>query len=165
VKFIPLSALNGDNVVTPSPLTPWYEGPTLLGHLETVHIASDWNLNGFRLPVQWVNRPNNPTNPELHDFSRAQRANRRRHREGRTNGHGPAERLEDDCERNLDLRWRAGRRILSAKPITLRLQDDIDVSRGDMIVGLENLPGMSADLHARICWMHPKALRAGRKFF
>src|SRR5258707_914064 len=68
VKFIPISALNGDNVVDPSPHTPWYVGPTLLGHLETVHIGSDWNLNGFRLPVQWVNRPNNPHDPKLHDF-------------------------------------------------------------------------------------------------
>ncbi|MCX6891479.1 MAG: GTP-binding protein, partial [Verrucomicrobia bacterium] len=63
VKFIPLSALNGDNVVEPSSHTPWYVGPTLLGHLESVHIGSDWNLNGYRLPVQWVNRPNNPTDP------------------------------------------------------------------------------------------------------
>ena len=68
VKFIPLSALNGDNVVDASPKTPWYEGPTLLGHLENVHIASDWNLSSFRFPVQWVNRPNNPTDPSLHDF-------------------------------------------------------------------------------------------------
>src|SRR6185295_7405547 len=68
VKFIPISALQGDNVVDPSVNTPWYPGPTLLHHLETVHIASDWNLNGFRLPVQWVNRPNNPTDPKLHDF-------------------------------------------------------------------------------------------------
>ena len=49
VKFIPVSALNGDNVVDPSAHTPWYPGPTLLGHLETVHIGSDWNLNDFRL--------------------------------------------------------------------------------------------------------------------
>src|SRR5881394_605877 len=68
VKFVPISALNGDNVVDPSPHTPWYVGPTLLGHLETVSIASDWNLNGFRLPVQWVNRPNNPRDETLHDF-------------------------------------------------------------------------------------------------
>src|SRR5213595_428948 len=68
VKFIPMSALHGDNVVTASARTPWYQGPTLLGHLETVHIASDWNLNAFRLPVQWVNRPNNPRDPKLHDF-------------------------------------------------------------------------------------------------
>src|SRR5687767_6660404 len=68
VKFIPISALVGDNVVEPSKHMPWYDGPTLLGHLESVHIASDWNLNGFRLPVQWVNRPNNPRDPNLHDF-------------------------------------------------------------------------------------------------
>src|SRR5476651_861044 len=68
VKFIPVSALNGDNVVDASPHTPWYPGPTLLGHLETIHIGSDWNLRDFRLPVQWVNRPNNPQDPGLHDF-------------------------------------------------------------------------------------------------
>ena len=68
VQFIPLSALTGYNVVEPSTHTPWYPGPTLLGHLEAVHIGSDWNLNGFRLPVQWVNRPNRPTDPQLHDF-------------------------------------------------------------------------------------------------
>src|SRR2546427_1108577 len=64
VKFIPLSALLGDNVVDLSKNMPWYQGPTFLGHLETVHIASDWNLNGFRLPVQWVNRPKNPRSEE-----------------------------------------------------------------------------------------------------
>src|SRR5689334_15187049 len=68
VKFIPLSALHGDNVVELSKRMSWYQGPTLLGHLQSVHIASDWNLNGFRLPVQWVNRPKNPTDPTLHDF-------------------------------------------------------------------------------------------------
>ena len=57
VKFIPLSALNGDNVVEPSPKTPWYEGPTLLGHLESVHIASDWNLNCFRFPCNGLTVP------------------------------------------------------------------------------------------------------------
>ena len=68
VQFIPLSALTGDNVVTPSNKMPWHLGPTLLGHLENVHIASDWNLSAFRFPVQWVNRPNNPRDPQLHDF-------------------------------------------------------------------------------------------------
>src|SRR6202044_247278 len=68
VKFIPISALNGDNVVDASKHTPWYEGPPLLAHLENLHIASDWNLNTFRFPVQWVNRPNDPTDKKLHDF-------------------------------------------------------------------------------------------------
>ena len=68
VQFIPISALNGDNVVDRSQKTPWYDGPALLHHLETVHIASDWNYSTFRFPVQWVNRPNNPTDHSLHDF-------------------------------------------------------------------------------------------------
>ena len=68
VKFIPMSALNGDNVVELSKDCAWYGGPTLLDHLETVHIASDRNLNALRFPVQWVNRPNNPTDAALHDF-------------------------------------------------------------------------------------------------
>src|ERR1700739_4659974 len=68
VKFIPISALNGDNVVDASKHMPWFEGPALLAHLETVHIASDWNLNALRFPVQWVNRPNNPRDAKLHDF-------------------------------------------------------------------------------------------------
>src|SRR5271156_497599 len=68
VKFIPISALNGDNVVEASKYTPWYEGPPLLSHLENVHIASDWNFQCLRFPVQWVNRPNDPTDHKLHDF-------------------------------------------------------------------------------------------------
>src|SRR5437660_6822589 len=67
VKFIPLSALHGDNVVELSRKMPWYQGPTFLGHLETVHIASDWHLNGFRFPVQWVNGPKHPTDPPCRD--------------------------------------------------------------------------------------------------
>src|SRR4051812_43911951 len=68
VKFIPVSALNGDNGGEQSSNSPWYAGPPLLAHLETVHIGSDWNLPNFRMPVQWVNRPNNPKDPSLHDF-------------------------------------------------------------------------------------------------
>jgi bifunctional enzyme CysN/CysC/sulfate adenylyltransferase subunit 1 len=164
VKFIPISALNGDNVVTPSQRTPWYEGPTLLGHLENVHIASDWNLNGFRLPVQWVNRPHNPSDARLHDF---------RGFSGQIAGGvvkvGQAVMvLPNALKTTVKEIWTYDGALEEAfcpQAITLVLQDDIDVSRGDMIVGLDTLPGMSADLHARICWMHPKALRAGRKFF
>ena len=68
VKFIPVSALHGDNVVDPSPHTPWYPGPTLLGHLETVHIGSDWNLNDFRSARAVGQPPEQPDRPALHDF-------------------------------------------------------------------------------------------------
>ena len=164
VKFIPISALDGDNVVTPSARMPWFEGPTLLHHLETVHIGSDWNLNGFRLPVQWVNRPENPSNPELHDF---------RGFSGQVAGgtvrvgqkvvvfpsglssavkeiHTPEGRVDE---------------AFCPQSITLVLEDDIDISRGDLIADPDLLPGGGTELHAKICWMHPRALQRGRKYF
>jgi len=164
VKFIPISALNGDNVVDPSTHTPWYEGPTLLRHLENVHIASDWNMSAFRFPVQWVNRPNNPTNPELHDF---------RGLSGQIAG-GIVKVgqkvlvLPSGLKTTVKQIWTLDgppQQAFCPQSVTLVLEHDLDVSRGDMIIGPENLPGMSADLCARICWMHSRALQAGRKFF
>ncbi len=164
VQFIPLSALNGDNVVTPSNKMPWHQGPTLLGHLETVHIASDWNLSALRFPVQWVNRPNNPRDPKLHDFRglSGQIASGIA-RKGQTVAVLPV-----GIKSTVRDIWTYDGPLEQAfcpQSVTLRLEHDIDVSRGDMIVGLENLPGMSADLYARVCWMHQRPLQNGRKFF
>jgi len=164
VKFIPLSALLGDNVVDPSPHTPWYPGPTLLHHLETVHIGSDWNLNGLRLPVQWVNRPNSPTNPELHDFR------------------GFSGQLAGGIVRTgQKVMVLPGGQVTTVKAIhtfdgyvdeaycpqsvTVLLADDIDVSRGNMLVGLDHLPGGATDLRANVCWMHQRPLQAGKKYW
>ena len=164
VKFIPLSALNGDNVVDLSPSCKWYGGPTLLDHLETVHIASDRNLNTFRFPVQWVNRPNDPTNRQLHDFRglSGQIASGVIKR-GDTVVVFPA-----GIKSKVKEIWTYHGSLAEAfcpQSVTLCLEDDIDVSRGDMIVGLENLPGRSSELQAKLCWMNPKPLTAGRKFF
>ena len=164
VKFVPISALNGDNVVEPSKRTPWYLGPTLLGHLETVHIASDWNLSAFRLPVQWVNRPNNPRDPSLHDF---------RGLSGQIAGGiikvgQKVMVLPSGMKSTVKQIWTADGPLTEAfcpQSITLVLEHDLDVSRGDMIVGLENLPGMNADLRGKVCWMNPRPLQAGRKYF
>ncbi|MGA2280684.1 MAG: GTP-binding protein [Verrucomicrobiota bacterium] len=164
VKFIPISALNGDNVVTPSPRTPWFEGPTLLAHLETVHIASDWNLNALRFPVQWVNRPNNPTDPQLHDFrGLSGQIASGIVRKGQTVAVLPA-----GIKTTVKDIWTYDGPLEEAfcpQSVTLCLEHDIDVSRGDMIVGLENLPGQSSDLHAHICWMHQRPLQSGKKYF
>jgi bifunctional enzyme CysN/CysC/sulfate adenylyltransferase subunit 1 len=164
VQFIPISALNGDNVVEPSVHTPWHNGPTLLGHLETVHIASDWNLNGFRLPVQWVNRPNNPKDSHLHDF---------RGFSGQIAGGTirvgqkilamPAGMISTVKEI-----WTLDGSLEEAfcpQSVTLRLDDEIDISRGSMIVGLDNLVGAGTELHAKVCWMHPRPLQRGKKYF
>ncbi len=164
VKFVPISALNGDNVVDPSPHTPWYEGPTLLRHLESVHIASDWNLGAVRFPVQWVNRPNNPRDPRLHDF---------RGLSGQLAGGivkvgqevmvlpgGQHTTLKEIHTFDGELA-----EAFCPQSVTLVLAHDLDVSRGDMIVDLDNLPGKTADLRARVAWMHPRPLQPGRKYF
>jgi len=164
VKFIPISALNGDNVVDASKRTPWYEGPPLLAHLESVHIASDWNLNTFRFPVQWVNRPNDPTDHALHDFRglSGQLASGivRKGQEVIVLPIGIKTTVKDiwNYDHSMD-------EAFCPQSVTLSLAHDIDVSRGDMIVGLENLPGSSAELSARVCWMHPRPLSAGKKYF
>ena len=164
VKFIPISALNGDNGVDASKHTPWFEGPTLLAHLENVHIASDWNLNTLRFPVQWVNRPNTPTDPKLHDFrGLSGQIASGIVRKGQTVVVLPA-----GIRTTVKDIWTYDGSLPEAfcpQSVTLCLEHDIDVSRGDMIVGLENLPGQSSDLHAHVCWMHQRPLQAGKKFF
>src|SRR4051812_10907017 len=136
VTFIPISALNGDNVVDRSDKAPWYEGPPLLYHLEHVHIASDRNLIDARFPVQWVIRP---MTEEHHDY-----------RGYAGTVAGGVLRPGDDV---VVLPSGARTRIAAidtfdgpldaAQPpmsVTLRLEDELDVSRGDMIARIANQP-------------------------
>ena len=163
VKFIPVSALNGDNIVTASTNTPWYPGPPLLGHLETVHIASDWNLSNFRMPVQWVNRPNNPTDATLHDF---------RGLSGQISGGivkvgQKVTVLPSGFSSTVKQIWTIDgtlERAFSPQSVTLVLEHDLDISRGDVIVDAEDLPGASSELHAKICWMNPRPLTPGKQY-
>src|SRR5476649_511548 len=164
VKFIPISALNGDNVVDASKHTPWYQGETLLNHLETVHIASDWNLNCFRFPVQWVNRPNNPTDAKLHDF----RGSSGQIASGIVRKGQQVAVLPGCIKTTIKDIWTYDGSLDEAfcpQSVTICLEHDIDISRGDMIVGLDLLPGMESELRARTCWMHARALSAGKKYF
>ena len=164
VKFIPISALDGDNVVDASKKTPWFEGPALLHHLETVHIASDRNLATLRFPVQWVNRPNNPTDLALHDFRglSGQIASGviRKGQEVVVLPAGIKTRVANiwSYDHSLD-------EAFCPQSVTICLEHDIDISRGDMIVGLENLPGRSPELHAQVCWMHARPLQPGKRYF
>jgi bifunctional enzyme CysN/CysC/sulfate adenylyltransferase subunit 1 len=163
VKFIPVSALKGDNIVTASEHTPWYPGPTLLGHLETVHIASDWNLTNFRFPVQWVNRPNNPTDHSLHDF---------RGLSGQIAGGivrvgQKVMVLPSGFSSTIKQIWTlngAVEEAFSPQSVTLVLEHDLDISRGDVIVDAADLPGSSSDFHAKICWMNPRPLTPGKQY-
>jgi bifunctional enzyme CysN/CysC/sulfate adenylyltransferase subunit 1 len=164
VKFIPISALDGDNVVDASKKTPWFEGPALLHHLETVHIASDRNLTTLRFPVQWVNRPNNPTDHALHDFRglSGQIASGiiRKGQEVIVLPAGIKSRVKDlwSYDRSLD-------EAFCPQSVTVCLEHDIDISRGDMVVGPENLPGRGSELPAQLCWMQAKPLQSGKKYF
>jgi len=164
VKFIPISALNGDNVVDASDKTPWYQGPTLLGHLETVHIASDWDLTHFRLPVQWVNRPNNPADHALHDF----RGFSGQIARGVVKVGQQVMVLPAGLKTTVTEIWTydgAVQEAFAPQSITLRLAHNIDVSRGDTIVELDGLPGMGSELRAHVCWMNQRPLTKGKKYF
>jgi sulfate adenylyltransferase subunit 1 len=136
----------------------------LLAHLETVHIASDWNLNNFRFPVQWVNRPNNPSDPKLHDF---------RGLGGQIAG-GIIQKNQEVVVLPAGIKTKVKdiwtydgsmNEAFSPQSVTLCLEHDIDISRGDTIVGTENLPGCSTDLRARICWMQTRPLQSNKKYF
>jgi bifunctional enzyme CysN/CysC/sulfate adenylyltransferase subunit 1 len=129
-----------------------------------VHIASDWDLTAFRMPVQWVNRPNNPKDHSLHDFRGLSGQVAR----GLVKTGDPVMVLPAGIKTTVKEIWTYDGVVQEAfapQSVTIRLQDDLDVSRGDMIVGLENLPGLSSDLRAHICWMNSRPLQKGKKYF
>ena len=160
ITFIPVSALVGDNVVTRSDAMPWYDGPPLLYHLEHVVIAADRNLDAVRFPVQWVIRPNSD---EHHDY---------RGYAGQVAG-GVLRPGDDVIVQPGGRRTRItaidtydGERdeAYPTMSVTLRLEDQIDISRGDMIVGADDGPAVSRELEATVCWMGEEPLRAGGRY-
>jgi bifunctional enzyme CysN/CysC len=152
LTFIPISALHGDNVVERSANMAWYDGPSLLHHLENLHIASDRNLIDVRFPVQYVIRPQASTDPELHDY---------RGYAGQVAG-GVLKPGDEVMHLPSGLTTRIKRIDTADGPVdeafapmsvTLLLEDDIDISRGDMICRPHNRPQVAQDIDAMICWM------------
>jgi len=152
LTFIPISALDGDNVVERSANMPWYDGPSLLHHLEHVHIASDRNLIDVRFPVQYVIRPHKSTDPELHDY---------RGYAGQVAG-GVLKPGDEVLHLPSGFTTRikgievAGRPVTEAFPpmsVTLLLDDDVDISRGDLISRPHNRPAAAQDVEGMVCWM------------
>ncbi len=153
LTFIPISALNGDNVVQRSVNMDWYEGSSLLHHLESVHIASDRNLIDARFPVQYVIRPQSE---EFHDYRGY-------------GGHvaGGVFKPGDEVvvlPSGLPSRIEAIETFdgpvaeaFAPMSVTIRLADDIDVSRGDMICRSNNRPTVAQDVDAMVCWMSEAA--------
>jgi bifunctional enzyme CysN/CysC len=152
LTFIPISALHGDNVVQRSSNMPWYDGPSLLHHLEHLHIASDRNLIDVRFPVQYVIRPHQATDPELHDY---------RGYAGQLVGgvlkpgdeimHLPSG-LTTKVSR-IDTPHGPAAEAFAPMSVTMLIENDLDVSRGDMFCRPHNRPSVSQDIEAMVCWM------------
>jgi bifunctional enzyme CysN/CysC len=153
LAFIPVSALHGDNVVERSANMGWYDGPSLLHHLEHVHIASDRNLIDVRFPVQYVIRPHAAADPELHDY---------RGYAGEVAGgvlkpgdevlHLPSG-FSSTIQRIVGPGGVDVAEAFSPMSVTLLLSDDVDISRGDMICRPNNRPAAAQDIEAMVCWM------------
>ena len=160
LTFIPISALDGDNVVDGSARMPWYEGPTLLDHLEQVQIARDLDRHDARFPVQWVIRPHPSLNPDYRGYA------------GRMGG--GAFRVGDEVvvlpsgvsTRIAGIDGPEGELETAFAPmsVTVRLEDDLDVSRGDMICTALDPPEAVRDLTADVCWMTSAPLRPGGRY-
>ncbi|MBN1277272.1 MAG: sulfate adenylyltransferase subunit CysN [Deltaproteobacteria bacterium] len=156
IIFIPVSALKGDNVVTKSDKMPWYEGSSLLHYLETVHVSADRNLLDFRFPVQCVIRPN----LDFRGFAGTI-----------TSGtvipgqeiavlpSGRSSKVKSIATYDGELY-----EAFASQPVVLTLQDEIDISRGDMIVRKDNLPQVSNVFEAIICWMDERRLVKSNSF-
>jgi bifunctional enzyme CysN/CysC len=161
LTFIPISALHGDNVVDRSANMPWYDGPSLLHHLEHVHIASDRNMIDVRFPVQYVIRPHASTDAELHDY---------RGYAGQVAGGvlKPGDEvlhLPSGFSTKVQRIESAGKPVAEAfapMSVTLLLDDDVDISRGDMICRPHNRPAGAQDIEAMVCWMSSDAKLARR---
>jgi sulfate adenylyltransferase subunit 1 len=160
VNFLPISALNGDNVVDRSPNMPWYEGPTLLHLLENIHISSDQNHVDCRFPVQYVIRP---MNNEYHDYRGfAGRVAGGIFKKGDKvtvlpSGFSTSIKSIDTFSGEVD-------EAFAPMSVTITLEDEIDISRGDMIARENNQPQVSQDIDVMICWFNSKPLQLNSKF-
>lgn len=161
VKFIPLSAFVGDNVVEPSKNMGWYEGPTLLHHLETVEVNQDWPTFDARFQVQYVIRPRTE---ELHDY----RGYAGALRSGTLKKGDRVRVLPAGIETTLkaiEVHQQEVEAAFAPQPVVLHLDDDIDLSRGDSLVRLNDpQPAVTQDLELDLCWMSERPLRVGDRY-
>ncbi|MCG5448966.1 GTP-binding protein [Micromonospora sp. NBC_00821] len=161
LTVVPVSALRGDNIVTRSDNMPWYEGPSLLHHLERVHIASDRNLVDVRFPVQYVIRPQSTTVTDYRGYA-GQVAS------GVLKPGDEVMVLPSGFTSRIAAVETADGPVPEAFPpmsVTVRLADEIDISRGDLICRPNNAPAVAQDIEAMVCWMDETApLRVGARY-
>ncbi|GAA2706089.1 sulfate adenylyltransferase subunit CysN [Micromonospora olivasterospora] len=161
LTVVPISALKGDNIVARSENMPWYEGPSLLHHLERVHIASDRNLVDVRFPVQYVIRPQSTTVTDYRGYA-GQVAS------GVLKPGDEVMVLPSGFTSRIAAVETADGPVEEAFPpmsVTVRLTDEIDISRGDMICRPNNAPAVAQDIEAMVCWMdETRPLQVGGRY-
>ena len=156
IQAIPMSALSGANVAAKGAQMPWYEGPHLLEHLESVDISAAKRRDAFRMPVQWVKRPN----LDFRGFSG-------RIAEGRVRPGDAIRILPSGVEsrvRQVLSGFDPVREARSGDSVTLTLADEVDVSRGDVLAAADDAPGVADQFEARLIWMSEHALMRGRPY-
>ena len=157
VRAVPLSALKGDNIAIPSPHTPWYTGQSLLELLETIYVGADRNLKDLRFPVQWVNRPDG----EFRGFSGTIAS-------GAIRTGDRIVVLPSGKESKVSLIFTVEGSVNEAKcgqSVTITLEDEINVTRGDILARPSNLPTVSSRADAMLVWMAEEKLAAGRSYW
>ncbi|MFT3843770.1 MAG: GTP-binding protein [Lacibacter sp.] len=161
VTYIPISALNGDNIVDKSENITWYDGKPLLDFLEEVEVSSDVNLKDQRFQVQFVIRPQTE---DLHDY----RGYAGKVVSGIYKKGDKVTVLPAGIETSISALEIAGKEVdevFAPQSVTIQLADDIDISRGDSIVKSDNLPQVSNELEVLLCWMDEKPLIPGNKYY
>ncbi|MFN3377950.1 MAG: sulfate adenylyltransferase subunit 1 [Runella zeae] len=161
LKIIPVSALAGDNIVDKSEAMPWYTGETMLHYLENVDVLNDLNLTDARFSVQYVLRPQTE---ELHDYrGYAGRIQSGVFRKGDAITVLPSEQTSKIAK--IEIYGEEVEEASAPQSVTLLLETDVDISRGDLISGNGNQPVLSQDVEATICWMDDrKELKVGNKY-
>jgi len=159
VTPIPMSALNGDNIVDRSEFMPWYDGPTLLEYLETVDVSHDDQKYG-RFPVQYVIRPQTPELPDYRGY--AGKIASGSFRPGDAVTVLPSG--ETSTINSIEFAGQHLTEASSQQSVILHLADDVDISRGDLLVGADAQPITTQTVEAMLCWMDSKEFRAGSKY-
>lgn len=160
IRFIPISALNGDNVVNASKIMSWYTGAPLLDELENLHISSDYNKTDARFPVQTIIRPQSTTYRDFRGYAgRLMSGILRPGDEITVLPSGLQSKIKSIQLYNQELS-----EAFAPMSVTVTIEDDIDVSRGDMIVRRNNLPEQAQNFDAMVCWLSSQPAQVGGKY-
>ena len=159
ITFIPVSAKFGDNVVTKSEKMPWYKGKTLLQHLETIEVDSDNNFTYARFPVQYVIRPQKET---LHDYrgyaGKIVSGVFKKGDKVEIYPAGISSRIKE-----IEIEEKSREEAFTPQSVVIHLEDDVDISRGDVIAKKDDSISVTQDVEATVCWMNERVLNTGSK--